>query len=76
MKLLNKKIEKDNLIILKNLSFLTILRVFNVGAKFILVAYLIRVLGKINYGVLTWVDSIIQYFLIIINFGFNIYAAK
>lgn len=69
-------INKDSLIIAKNFSFLTILRGFNVGAKFILVAYLIRVLGNTNYGVVTWVDAIIQYFLMFINFGFNIYAAK
>lgn len=71
-----KKLSSDNLIILKNLSFLSVLRFFNLGVKFLLVAYLIRVLGKINYGVLTWVDSIIQYFIILINFGFNVYAAK
>tara|TARA_B100000768_G_C11251375_1_gene364243 strand:- start:227 stop:1465 length:1239 start_codon:yes stop_codon:yes gene_type:complete len=71
-----KKIGSDNLIILKNLSFLSILRFFNIGVKFLLVAYLVRVLGKFNYGVLIWTDSIIQYFIIFINFGFNVYAAK
>lgn len=67
---------KDNSIILKNLSFLTILRGFNIGIKFFLVAYLVRVLGEINYGIYTWTDSVIQYFLVFINFGFNVYAAK
>jgi len=71
-----KKLSSDNSLILKNLSFLTVLRFFNIGVKFFLVAYLVRVLGTINYGVLTWTDSIIQYFIILINFGFNIYAAK
>jgi PST family polysaccharide transporter len=71
-----KKLSPDNSLILKNLSFLTILRFFNIGVKFFLVAYLVRVLGTINYGILTWTDSIIQYFIILINFGFNIYAAK
>lgn len=71
-----KKLNSDNSLILKNLSFLTVLRFFNIGVKFFLVAYLVRVLGIINYGVLTWADSIIQYFIILINFGFNIYAAK
>lgn len=70
------KFSKDNSIILKNLSFLTILRGFNIGIKFLLVAYLVRVLGEINYGIYTWTDSIIQYFLVFINFGFNVYAAK
>ena len=67
---------RDHTILLKNFSFLTILRGLNVAVKFFLAAYLIRVLGSITYGVLTWVDAIIQYGLIIINFGFNIYAAK
>ena len=70
------KFSKDNSIILKNLSFLTILRGFNIGVKFLLVAYLVRVLGEINYGIYTWTDSVIQYFLVFINFGFNVYAAK
>ncbi len=73
---MNKRLSKDNSIILKNLSFLTVLRFFNIGVKFFLVAYLVRVLGTTNYGILTWTDSIIQYFIILINFGFNVYAAK
>ncbi|MFT7330180.1 MAG: PST family polysaccharide transporter [Roseivirga sp.] len=71
-----KKLSFDNTLILKNLSFLSILRFFNIGVKFLLVAYLVRVLGKLNYGILIWSDSIIQYFIIFINFGFNVYAAK
>ena len=52
------------------------MRFFNIGFKFLIVAYLIRVLGQKGYGILTWIDSVIQYFLMLINFGFNIYAAK
>lgn len=71
-----KKLSLDNIIILKNLSFLSVIRVFNVGINFLLVAYLIRTIGEINYGILTWVDSIIQYFIVFVNFGFNVYAAN
>ena len=74
--MLTKSFNQDNKIIFKNFSYLSILRFFNIGVKFLLVAYLIRILGEINYGIYTWSDSIIQYFLIFINFGFNIYAAK
>ena len=70
------RLTTDNLIILKNISYLSFLRFFNIGIKFFLVAYLVRVLGEISYGILTWSDSIIQFFLLFINFGFNIYAAK
>lgn len=71
-----KKLEEDNKTILKNFSYLSLMKVFNIGFKFFLVTYLIRVLGDENYGLVTWLDSIIQYFLMFINFGFNIYAAK
>lgn len=66
----------DYKIIAKNLSYLTVLKLFNIGFKFFLVGYLIRVLGSELYGLLTWADSIIQFFLMFINFGFNVYAAK
>lgn len=67
---------KDYRIIAENFSYLSVLKVFNIGFKFILVAYLVRVLGTELYGLLTWSDSIIQFFLMYINFGFNVYAAK
>ena len=52
------------------------MRFFNIGIKFLLVGYLVRVFGEFGYGQVTWVDSIIQYFVLFINFGFNIYASK
>ena len=71
-----KKHNGDTSIILKNLSYLSVVRFVNIGVKFLLVAYLIRVLGEMNYGILTWSDAIIQFLIIIVNFGFNIYAAN
>lgn len=68
--------KNDYKIITTNFSYLALLRFMNVGIKFILVAYLVRILGSENYGLVTWLDSIIQYFIMLINFGFNIYAAK
>lgn len=52
------------------------MKFLNIGSKYILVGYLIRVLGENGYGTLTWVDSIVQYFIMLINFGFDLYAAK
>ncbi|WP_298946013.1 oligosaccharide flippase family protein [uncultured Polaribacter sp.] len=71
-----KNLNIDHKTILKNFSYLTVMKVLNIGIKVILAAYLIRVLGNEKYGLLTWLDSVIQYFIMIINFGFNIYAAK
>lgn len=71
-----KKRTTDNNLILKNLSYLSFLRLINIGVKFLLVAYLVRILGEINYGILTWSEAIIQFLIIFVNFGFNIYAAR
>jgi PST family polysaccharide transporter len=42
----------------------------------VLISFLVRTLGGENYGVFVWAFSIIQYLIIVINFGFNTYAAK
>ena len=52
------------------------MKFLNIVSKYILVGYLIRVLGENGYGTLTWIDSIVQYFIMLINFGFDLYAAK
>lgn len=66
----------DNIrIIGKNFSYLSILKLFSIATKFFLFAYLLKILGADTYGQLVWSDSIIQYLIIFINFGFNVYAA-
>ena len=71
-----KALNSNNQIILKNFSYSTLMKFFNIGVKIVLAAYLIRILGSEKYGLITWLDSVIQYFIMIVNFGFNIYAAK
>ncbi len=52
------------------------LRFFNILSQYILVSFLVRTLGGETYGVFVWAFSIIQYLVIVVNFGFNTYAAK
>ncbi|WP_338646737.1 oligosaccharide flippase family protein [Flavobacterium sp. KS-LB2] len=61
---------------ISNFFYIGVMKFLNIGSKYILVGYLIRVLGENGYGTLTWVDSIVQYFIMVINFGFDLYAAK
>ena len=65
-----KNLDSNYQIILKNFSYLSLIKFFNIGIKIILAAYLIRILGDEKYGLITWLDSIIQYFIMIVNFGF------
>ncbi|WP_075340539.1 oligosaccharide flippase family protein [Tenacibaculum agarivorans] len=59
-----------------NFIWLSLIRFFNILSKFIITAFLIRVLGELNYGIITWSDAVLQYFIVFINFGFNIYGIK
>ncbi len=77
MKLLNKtNLSTEGKLVFKNFSFFSVLRAFNILSQYLLVSYLIRTLGTETYGVFVWGFSIIQYLIIVINFGFNTYAAK
>lgn len=69
-------ISGSKLNMISNFFYIGVMKFLNIGSKYILVGYLIRVLGENGYGTLTWVDSIVQYFIMVINFGFDLYAAK
>jgi O-antigen/teichoic acid export membrane protein len=74
-KLLTKKINKYK-ILLSNLGYLSIIKLINLVIPLLIFPYLIRVLGKENYGLVIYTESILTYFVIIINYGFNLSATK
>lgn len=77
MNLINKlNLGPEGKLIFKNFSYLSLLRLFNILSQYILISLLVRILGSEKYGVFVWALSLIQYLIIVINFGFNTYAAK
>lgn len=62
--------------IIENFSYLSILQIFVLLLPFVIFPYLIRVLGKELYGMIIFAQTIIAYFTIVINFGFDISATK
>jgi len=71
-----RKIVKNNRSLFVNFSYLAILRVFVLVLPLITYPYLIRVLGAEFYGSVVFAQTIISFFSIVINFGFNISATK
>lgn len=59
-----------------NFSYLSISQLFHILFQIIAFPFLIKILGTNNYGLMVFVESIIIYFQIIINFGFDITATK
>ncbi len=62
--------------VIRNFSFLSILQILQLLAGLLVYPYLIKVLGLNNYGIVVYAQTIIGYFILIVNYGFNITATK
>lgn len=60
----------------KNLVSMYLMHGSNFIFPLITLPYLVRVLGPDKYGLLTFVQGFIQYFLIITDYGFNLSATR
>ncbi len=65
-----------NRVIVNNFGYLSVLQLFTVLLPLLTIPFLMRVLGKETYGLVIYAQAIIQYFVIIVNFGFNITATR
>lgn len=71
-----KEKAKRNKGLIENFSYLTALQVFNMLVPLFTYPYLIRVLGKEKYGLIIYAQVIVEYLLILVNFGFNSSAIR
>ena len=60
--------------IINNFGYLSLIQIFNLIFPLIIYPYLIRTVGKENYGIVVFAQSIAIYFSLLVNFGFNIYG--
>lgn len=63
-------------VLINNFNFMSVLQFSQIAFPLIIYPYLIRVLGKETYGIVTFSNAIITYLLILINFGFTISEVK
>lgn len=66
---------KNNKIV-KNFSYLSLIHIINLLIPLLLLPYLIKVLGKDLYGLIAFIQAIVLYVGLIINFGFYTSATK
>lgn len=62
--------------LIENFSALAIMQMLNYVLPFITLPYLVRVLGIENFGVYLFSLAFIQYFIIIVDFGFDLSATR
>lgn len=63
-------------VLVKNFNYLSIIQVVTLLVPFLVYPYLIRVLGKELYGVYAYSFAFIAFFVMFINFGFDISELK
>lgn len=73
MLLINKIFSKT---VIKNFSFLAILQIVQLIVGFVIYPYLIKTLGTYHYGIIAYSQTIVGFFIIILNYGFNISGTK
>lgn len=62
--------------LVQNFSSLSILQIFSMIFPLISYTYLIRILKSDTYGLIVFAQTVVQYFIILINYGFNISATQ
>lgn len=60
----------------RNFSFLSVLQFFNLGLPLLTYPYLIRVMGVPTYGLVILARAGIEFFIMAIDFGFNVPSAR
>lgn len=63
-------------LIIKNFSYLGFLQIFQLFIPLLIYPYLIRVIGGDLYGKVIFVQNIISYLIILINYGFDIEGTR
>ncbi|MCK4956359.1 MAG: oligosaccharide flippase family protein [Candidatus Cloacimonetes bacterium] len=71
-----KNILKNNKTIFENFTYLGILQFVRIIVPLIMLPYLVKVLGIETYGIVIFAQAVVFYFMVLVNFGFEMSATK
>tara|TARA_R110000868_G_scaffold111489_1_gene301034 strand:- start:7600 stop:8868 length:1269 start_codon:yes stop_codon:yes gene_type:complete len=72
----NIKLSEKNQNIVRNFSALTLIQALNYLFPLILVPYVVRIINADKFGLITYYNEILVYFIILVNFGFEFTATR
>lgn len=71
-----KDIIRNNIRIVQNTGYLTIIELVHLLLPFVALPYVLRTIGPEKYGMVAFAQTIVSYFTIVINYGLDVYAVK
>ena len=71
-----KDLVKNNIVIIQNTGYLTIIEFVHLLLPFVALPYVLRTIGVEKYGMVAFAQTIVSYFTIVINYGLDVYAVK
>lgn len=63
-------------ILLNNIASLTIMQIANIVLPFITIPYISKIIGPEKFGILSYSTAIIAYFILLVNFSFDMQASR
>lgn len=75
-KLKIRKVSQDKRRLLSNFLSLSVLQIFTYALPLLTLPYLVRVLGVEKYGLVMFAQSLIMFFNILVDYGFNLSATR
>ncbi len=76
MKLFFKNLSSDKIKVFENYFYLTIIQGLNYLLPFLVVPFLVRHLGISNFGLVSFAQALMVFFIIFTDFGFNTTATR
>ncbi|WP_313213963.1 flippase [Soonwooa sp.] len=70
------KIINDKKVVFTNFLYISLVNFTNLALPFVTFPYLVKVLGVDGFGLLAFATSIMSYFLLLTDYGFNLTATK
>ena len=67
---------KENLQIYQNVIFMSILQFVRLTIPLLMIPFLVKAVGVEKYGIIIFAQTLVLYFMIILNFGFEMSATK
>ena len=67
---------QESRMVINNVAFLSILQAISYVLPIIVLPYLFRVIGPAKFGLIAFAQALVQYFMILTDYGFSVSATK